>query len=488
MARIQQFFIAVATVAALGLVGCGGGSSGTGDGPAAGGGISGTGMAARGVVVAKGSLRVNDTLFNTDDATFVIDGDDNPSLDDIREGMVVEIVGSVDDNGNAVADTVRTEEALKGPVGPAPAADSFVVLGQTVILDVDTVVDDGSGPLNNDFSELAEGDLVEVHGDVGDDVVVARFVEKKSLITQFKVKGLVDAFNDPNLTINLLTVDTTGADLSDLPASGPRAGQFVEVKFQPGSTAAIAKVELDGIDLGNDFLGELEIEGTVTDTNTVGAAFTPGGSFSIGAQVVRTSSTTVFVGGVPADLAVGTRLEAEGQVGASGFLADKVKFKENIQLESDVASSDGATLTLVRLPGITVTADTFTEFDGSGPSSLGALNTTHHLRIRGRRVGTAGAAVIASRIDVEPAGDDGNRIDVVLQGPTAIPSDPTLQILGITVDTTGFGFGDFQDDGDDATGIGRAAFFDNLQAGDLVKAQARERDVSFTWREVQLED
>ena len=43
---------------------------GTGDG-SAGGGISGTGTAARGVVVAKGSLQVNDTLFDTDTATAV---------------------------------------------------------------------------------------------------------------------------------------------------------------------------------------------------------------------------------------------------------------------------------------------------------------------------------------------------------------------------------------------------------------------------------
>jgi hypothetical protein len=488
MARTRQLFIAVATAAVLGLVGCGAGSSGTGtgSGPTAGGGISGTGMAARGVVVAKGSLRVNDTVFNTDTATFVIDGDDTPSLDDIREGMVVEIIGTADDSGNAVAETVRTEEALRGPVGASPAADSFVVLGQTVILDIDTVVDDRSGPLAGDFSRLAEGDLVEVHGDVGDDAIVARFVEKKSAIAQYKVKGLVDAFSDPDLTINRLTVDTTGADVSDLPAGAPRAGQFVEVKFQPGSSTAVAKVELDGIDLGDEFLGELEVEGTVTGTVTAGAAFAPGDAFSVGTQVAHTDATTVFVGGVAADLAPGTRLEAGGQVDATGFLVQKVKFKEDIRLESDVASNDGTTLTLSHLPGITVTADAFTEFGGSGPSALGALTTAHHVRIRGRRSGSAGAAVVASRVDVEAA--DPDRMDLVLQGPVAAPADPLLEILGVTVDTTGFGFDDFQGEGDDASGIGRAAFFGALRAGDLVKAQARERDGSFAWREVQRED
>ena len=62
-------------------------------------------------------------------------------------------------------------------------------------------------------------------------------------------------------------------------------------------------------------------------------------------------------------------------------------------------------------------------------------------------------------------------------------ADPTLTILGVTVDTTGVEFEGVRDET-----MSRATFFSTVKAGTLVKIQGRLNGGVVTWREVEIED
>jgi hypothetical protein len=76
---------------------CGGGGGGSSSG---GGGIGGSGVtgASEGAVEGFGSIFVNGVEFETSEAEFEIEGEVGLE-DDLREGMVVKVEGSFDDNG-----------------------------------------------------------------------------------------------------------------------------------------------------------------------------------------------------------------------------------------------------------------------------------------------------------------------------------------------------------------------------------------------------
>lgn len=131
-------------VGAIGLVGmlwgCG---SGGGDGaPAASGTGSANGTAAAsGTVTGFGSVYVNGKKFKTSGASFIVDGQSG-SQSDLKLGMTVAVIGSVTgDQRSAVS--VRQRDAVEGLV-QSVAGDglSLVVMGQTVLVDNTTLIDD----------------------------------------------------------------------------------------------------------------------------------------------------------------------------------------------------------------------------------------------------------------------------------------------------------------------------------------------------------
>jgi hypothetical protein len=65
-------------------------------------------------------------------------------------------------------------------------------------------------------------------------------------------------------------------------------------------------------------------------------------------------------------------------------------------------------------------------------------------------------------------------------------SNPDVTILGVTVDTSGIDNDNFQ--GLNELPIGRAAFFNAVEVGTLVKVKGRLVNGVVTWREAELED
>ena len=469
--KVKSIALFMAAAAAL-LSACGGGGS---DAVTAGGGGGGVPPATAsavsyGTITQFGSIWVNGVEFSTSNASFRVKGQPG-AASDLRIGMVVRVDGSINDKA---ASLVTVDEAVRGRVEQVLDANRMVVMGQSVQIDTQTRFENGAVPV--------VGDYVEVHGQVvADGTVAAGFIEKKAALTTppFAVKGFVKSHSTAARTfvVGTLTVSYAGATANDLPA-GSWDGQLVEVKGNACTgnpvcgTLTATQVEPGGLRVAE--MAQAEVEGFVASVN--------GSGFVIGSQSVVTTASTVFAGGVLADIAVGTQLEVEGAISAGVLTAVKVSFRDSVRVEADVASVNQASglITLAGLPGVTVSVNSLTEF--KGVASLAGLAAPNHLRIRGR----AGAAntIVATRLERRSAASNPG---VILQAPvTAVAGTTSVTLLGVVVNTAGIADAEFRNVSD--ASIGRAAFFAALKIGAVVNARGNLAAGAVAWNEIQFED
>lgn len=460
---------AVGLVGLLGGCGGGGGSSSPATGSASGS------AASSGTVTGFGSVFVNGKRFDTSGSSFIVDGESGKSQGDLKIGMTVAVTGSF--NGNQhTADSVQQKDAVEGLV-QSIAADglSLVVMGQTVLVDSTTMIDDNIP--SRDITRLVAGtDNVEVNGHIRPNgIIQATFIERKLVGVTPEVRGFVSSHSAGATTFRIgnLTVDYAGAIISDMPSpNGSNWNDlFVEVKGTFNSvTTTLNATKVEQENPAVQQADEFEIEGFVTQV--VGL-----GDFFIGTTHVQTTPSMEFRGGTIDEIVEGAKLSAEGRW-ANGILTAKhVKFHESVRLEGN-ATINGNTLTLEGLPGVTITVNNQTEMkDGGNTITLDDLDG-NHVRVRGRVSGPT--SVIATRIILRSPDND-----VDLQGPVQQPfGDPLLTILGVPVDTTSVTQFEGVDDGP----ITRATFFGAVNVGTLVKVKGRLNGAVVTWREAELED
>ncbi|MDP3091604.1 MAG: DUF5666 domain-containing protein [Nitrospira sp.] len=473
-------------VGAIGLVGMlwGCGSGGGNGAPAASGTGSANGTAAAsGTVTGFGSVYVNGKKFETSGASFIVDGQSG-SQSDLKLGMTVAVIGSVTgDQRSAVS--VRQRDAVEGLV-QSVAVDglSLVVMGQTVLIDNTTLIDN-SIPAQSVRNLVVGTDFVEVNGHIRPNgVIQATFIEKKPAGTVTpEVRGFVKSHNEGARTFQIgnLTVIYTAALINDMPNPAGNAwnGLLVEAKgtgagsFNPTTTTLTAsKVEPEN--QGVQQADEFEVEGFVMQV--LGP-----GDFFIGSTRVQTTLNTVFRGGTIDEIIVGAKLSAEGRLANGIVTAKHVKFHEGVRLEGNIASinTGTGTINVTGLSGVTVTVDSQTEVKTDTGASLNDLSVGDHVRVRGRLNGTTG--MIATRVEQRSATDD-----VDLQGPVWAVSNPNLTILGVSVNTSGISEDEFKGLNDQP--IGRAAFFNAVKVSTLVKVKGRIVGGVVAWREAELED
>jgi hypothetical protein len=319
-----------------------------------------------------------------------------------------------------------------------------------------------------------------------DGVIEGAFIAVRTALAEFRVKGFVENVTATAFDIGALTVDYTSAAL---PAGVPSEGQLVEVKgdniLGPSGELIATRVEPEIFDIGN--ANHVEIEGFITAVTPPVPPATVPSEFTLVNQLVQTRLSTIFEAGTADDLVVGVKVEVEGA--GNPLVAEKVKFKDPVVLEADVASKTDQPpllLTLNGLPGITVRVNGLTEVKGKA-ASFSDIAVDDHVRIRGRRTGNF---VLATRLDERSA-----NTDVVLQGPVDLPpapSDPIVSILGVVVDTRDLPDDAFSFRGLDDTPIDRDSFFATVTPGDLVKAQGTLDGVAVPavviWSEIERED
>jgi len=460
----------LAAAAALVIASCGGGTGGTGI-------TSSTPTTSFGTITDFGSVFVNGVEFSTSNAAIMLDG--NPvTQNELRRGMVVTVSGSRS-GSSGIATRIEVDDAVKGFVEAKPDANHWTVMGQTVLVDDRTQFENNPHPGVNDF--------VEVHGlVVADGTISGGFIEKKNApFPAFEVKGFVKNHDSVAMTfqIGALTVTYNGAIINDMPNPAGNAWNRLLVEAKGNTctgtvpvcgTLNASNVEPNGPQMQD--AADFEIEGFVTAVPPA----VPSGSFKVGNQLVVTTGSTLFEGGVAADIAVGVRLQVEGVLAGGVLTASKVEFGDSIKLEGDVANLGASSFSLNGLPGITVTANSITEFKG-GINGLGDLANGNHVQVRGRL--GSGTNVIATEIERISIASD-NRVE--LQGPiqsiTGADPNQVVRILGVDVNTAGIVFQDVNQ-----SVITRTAFFAKAVVGTLVKARGTLGGGGINWSEMELE-
>ncbi len=459
------------------LVACGGGGGGGGGGstpppdnnnpPTAGIGRTGIAM---GPIANFGSIIVNGVRYDTNSATFTVN--DAPGTQaDLKVGQVVVVSGTIDNNGTTgTAETVFFDDNVKGPVQSIDsAASQMVVLGQTVLISVDTSFDDSISPPS--LAGLAVDDIVEVSGLVNaDGAIAATRIEQKPPGTQFEVHGIVSLHDPSNMrfNINALVVNYASATLDNFPGGQISNGDPVEAKgMMLGAAGELVatQVELENPLAAGEDGDRIEIEGFIT-------RFVSATDFDVSGLPVTTNGSTVYEGGGAGDLGLNIKVEVEGDLNASGVLvADKVDIRraKAVRATALLDSVDAANDSVVLL-GITVNVDALTRIEDKSsadvePLSVDDLSAGDYVEVRGDEFPAGSGEILATifeREDPDP--------DTELQGFVESVSAPSLSILGVTIETSGSTV--FRDANDNV--ISSTEFFGQLSANDLVKATGTE--------------
>jgi hypothetical protein len=417
---------------------------------------SAVGVVSLGTITGFGSVIVNGQTFNTNNATFTIDG--SPGVQsDLAVGDVVLIEGTITSGGAPVASSVTFDDAVEGPISSIDlAAQTLTVLGQLVRIDAATSFDDGISP--NSLEALTVGEIVEVSGFLlADGSIGATRIERKVPGGELELTGAVGNAGAATFEINGFVVDYSAAMLSNFPNGAPENGQRVEAKgdlLVNGVLVATA-VEFKGDDFGDDG-DEAEVEGYIT-------VFNSASDFAVEGVRITTNAQTAYENGTSGDLAVNRKVEVEGEINASGVLvADSVEFKPTgeLRIESLVEDVQANQLTVL---GIIIAVNASTRFEDDSDADLEIFNLSNvavgdYVEIRAYDDGGTITATLLER-DEDPE-------EVALRGFVESIAEPNFVILGVTITTDA---GTSFTDNDGVSDLTAGQFFGQA-AGRLVEA------------------
>jgi hypothetical protein len=429
----------LAALAASILAACGGGGGGGSNGagtvgtPPTGGGPVSTVSTG---VMTKGSTIVNGVRF--EDTTANISIDDTPkTAAALQNGMVVKVVGTVNDDGiNGTAQRVKALVEVRGaPVSPNVTLQSFVVNGQTVLVDDQTIFSNLAG-----FNAIAAAPLIEVHGlrDATGNIRATRIEANQAQMgdnTLDEIRGVVAngsgarpvTFTLGGQAINVVAtavIVPTGANWPN--------GTVVEVfcSARPCVVSGVfqasrLKVEDAQDDAFRPANGQrMEAEGLIS-----GFTQHPG-DFSVAGTPVTTTSSTRFEGGIATDLANNVKVEAEGTWNGTRLVANKIEFKRSVvRLQGTVtAVNTGLNQFTLNVAGhsVTIVRDSLTN------GALPPVSTTNCVQVRGQRQAPAMPVVVtAGEIRVNNCSNSGRP---VMQAPVEAENGTTLTLLGFPID------------------------------------------------------
>lgn len=413
------------------ITGCGGGS----DPDLAGvGGVGGTGT---GTITGFGSIIINDTkIFDLNTSTTItLDGEAITEAQ-LAEGMAVQVDIGKDVSADFSTGTALLIEAATVVKGFVTSVTPLQVLHQDIIVTGDTVL---ANIPSSDIALLSIGDEVEVYGyaDHNNVFQASRIDLKSGGLDIWKLTGTVsNLVADTSFLIGNQTVEFTNSLLVDcgIAGSAPLAnGDQVEIKasvdvgFSPGSAlTTVISVECPqpGLQIPADSPAVMnaQVEGFV---NALGASPS---QFEVNGQTVVINDVTEYLGGTLADIEVGVRLEAEGDLDiATGVLtADKIRFRDTrVRIEAPVASAAVIAGEYLIIMGIKVTATVSTE-DRDNIISTGVAD--QQVEVRGF-IDNSGA-VYANRVTLRGASDPTN---VRLRGPVSNIVTNAFEILGVMI-------------------------------------------------------
>jgi hypothetical protein len=287
---------------------------------------------AQGVVSGFGSVIVGGVRYDDSKAS-VVDADDN-ALPVTKLGlgtMVTVDAGAVDrSSSTAVASRFRVSDEVLGKVASVDtAAQTMVVLGQTVTVNASTVFDSS---ITTGLTQALVGTVLEVHGTAGTSVgsaagqITATRIESAAAATSYHLRGTVAALDTTakTFTIGAATISYASLAAADVPSTL--------------ANGVIVRARLNTVQSGSNWVatalrGDKRVPGSTgtgsTDTHIEGAitVFTSSTAFEIGGVKVDASAATFPDGST--GIALGARVEVTGTTNASGTLvATKVELDD----------------------------------------------------------------------------------------------------------------------------------------------------------------
>lgn len=326
-----------------------------------------------------GSVIVNGLRFDDDQAIVIDDDGVMHPRSDLRLGMVVEVQGRLRGNsGQGTARQIQFGHEIAGPVESVDVPGStLVVLGQTVLVDADTLFDGYAAGL----ADVLAGQLAAVHGfyDASAGRYTATRIERRASLAQYTLRGRIGALQGPpvrTFAIGAALIDYGSVAPASLPTLADGLSVRVSLNTTPVSGRWVAtSVHSAQRQFPDD--DEAELEGFVS-------GYASSASFRVAGVPVDASGPGVSVRhGTLADLADGVRVEVEGVMRNGVLVASVVDFKrggrQEFELHGAVESIDFGAQTLV-LRGVTVAWDGSTRF---AAGSAGDLAVGARLEVRG---------------------------------------------------------------------------------------------------------
>lgn len=439
--------LALAVVAALGIAACN--ESGD-DNNLAGSSITPISKTTSGVITGFGSVFINGVEYDTQNTTFIIDGEEGDESS-LKLGMVVTLSGTDDNDGTGNAVNIEFEDEVEGLVlaNNILLDGTMNVMGLTINTNEDTVFE------SNDISilgleEIIEGNIVEVSGySSGDGSVWATRVELKKTVfndgQEIEVKGVISNVTTTNFVLGDMLVDYSTAVLDEELSEGLLDGMLVKVESNLGldanGTLIASEIELKNATGKKEHQYDeddekLEIEGLIT-------AVISGSEIEINGAPVVLDANTFYIHGDNLTAAVGLKVKAVGVITAEGkLLAEKLVYKPtgDIKLTGLISAVDVLSSSIVMF-GQTILLDNYTmvkdEKDDDESNrvkynfGVDDLGVGDQLKIKAYENGFGSLTAIKMKRMPEESDNESKLVGFIDE--INIPSQ-TLVVSGITVD------------------------------------------------------
>lgn len=487
-----RHWLGLLALSALSACGGAGGGGGIADG-----GIRGTGSSV-GPVSGFGSVFVNGVQFDTSSLGGDVESDDgitcekadqcNPA-ESLQKGMILRVDGEWQDDGQGRADSLEYDDTFRGkvenatPPGSTNGRGSFVILGQTINFDRQTVFKLGAGVeiVNGQFVRVSawrtsSGEYrasfvglvdagtnndIEFEGDIE-----AGSVSNSDSQKQFTINGVIVTFSEP-VTFEGITEDELATTTQPIEVEGA-------LNEVTGEVAAREIGLSDNRRYRSDSDEDIEFTGPINGPVT-------GRSFEINGLTVEVNDETVFEGLSETELAEGLLIQVEGEFLSDGItvLAEEIQLREEdsrVEATIDANSINPNAMTL-SVGGVLVKvtpATVITEDDDDGTLDFGDLVFDMEIEVSGiERTNDSDEFLFLEALKIEReegeedgADENGEGSEFELEGrlDSFGPSsgEETIKVLGVTlvVDVVG-SFGDNAGD----------LQFADLQEGDVLEVE-----------------
>jgi len=290
-----------------------------------------------GVITSLETLKVNGVEFDTENAKIYVNGEE-VDYSELELGMLITVSGTDNQDGTGVALSIDYDQELSGVVvnNNFDADGTLDVMGQTVYINSDTVIDsEGGNSLT--IEDIGSDDLIEVSGYTsGDGKIWATRLELKqgaAVDEVWEVEGVIQNSTDGSFMIGELTVSYTAENFSEQLISNLVDGAHVEVYsvdgFNDSDELVASDIEIEStngrsFDYDSDD-EELEIEGIVTAVVSDVEIEINGTSVSIDNDAIDFSTLTE-----------GDRIEVEVKIDINGnFVVVEVEDENHDEASED---------------------------------------------------------------------------------------------------------------------------------------------------------